>query len=98
MITFDPNRPMFADVNRWHPMLDIREYIKNCPAKCIGMKISEGNFIAQHAMAYLQTFEQHGLIVIGYNYGLSNQVFMNAFPPKPGRIHCLDFDGNSLSV
>lgn len=98
MITFDPNRPIFADVNHWHPLLDIREYIKHCSAKCIGIKISEGNFIAQHAMGYLQLAEQHGLIVIGYNYGLNSSVFLNAFPPKPGRIPCLDFEGNSLSI
>lgn len=104
-IDFDPNRYMFADVNHWHPLLDVNEYLdksfKKFPyqkANCISIKISEGNFIAQHAMGTLQVAEQKGLIIIGYNYGLSFDTFMHAFPPKAGRIPCLDFEGNSLSV
>ena len=43
--------------------------------------------------------EQHGLVAIGYEYGLVNvNDFLQYFPPKNGRIPVLDFEGASISV
>jgi hypothetical protein len=99
VVTFDPTRPQFVDSSHYHPVLDFGAYAQATEARALGFKVTEGNYLDPTANGHLDGAEQHGLICIGYEYGLVNvNTFLQYFPPKPGRIPVLDFEGASISV
>jgi lysozyme len=98
-IAFDPSRPQFVDASHYHPVTDFAAYLRASTAGALGFKVTEGSYLDPTANEHLAGAEQHGLICIGYEYGLLNvNTFLSAFPPKPGRIPVLDFEGASISV
>jgi hypothetical protein len=98
-VAFDPSRPQFADVNHYHPVVDFGAYAAATTAAALGFKVTEGGHLDPTGNAHLAGAEAHGLVCIGFEYGLVNvNVFLQEFSPKEGRIPVLDFEGASISV
>jgi Putative peptidoglycan binding domain/Glycosyl hydrolases family 25 len=98
-IVFDKDRPQFVDVSHYHPVLDFGAYVQAANAGALAFKVTEGSYLDPTANGHLAGAEQHGLVAIGFEYGLLNvNTFLQFFPPKPGRIPVLDFEGASVSV
>jgi lysozyme len=98
-ISFDPSRPQFVDASHYHPVVDFGAYIQAAAAGALAFKVTEGSYLDPTANDHLAGAEQHGLISIGYEYGLLNvNTFLQYFPPRAGRIPVLDFEGASISV
>jgi lysozyme len=98
-ITYDPAQPQFVDASHYHPVVDFGAYIQAAGAGALAFKVTEGSYLDPTANEHLASAEQHGLVCIGYEYGLLNvNTFLQHFSPKPGRIPVLDFEGASISV
>jgi lysozyme len=98
-ISYDPARPQFVDASHYHPVVDFGAYLQAAGAGALAFKVTEGSYLDPTANAHLTSAEQHGLVCIGYEYGLVNvNAFLKHFPPKTGRIPVLDFEGASISV
>ena len=98
-IAFDPARPQFVDASHYHPVVNFGAYAQAASAGALAFKVTEGSHLDPTANDHLAGAEQQGLICIGYEYGLLNvNTFLRYFPPKPGRIPVLDFEGASVSV
>jgi lysozyme len=98
-VAFDPSGPQFVDASHYHPVLDFGAYTQATKAGALAFKVTEGSYLDPTANDHLVGAEQHGLVCIGYEFGLVNvNTFLRYFPPKPGRIPVLDFEGASLSV
>jgi GH25 family lysozyme M1 (1,4-beta-N-acetylmuramidase) len=96
---YDPSAPQFVDVSHYHPVIDFGAYVQAAKGAALAFKVTEGSYLDPTANAHLDGAEQHGLIAIGYEYGLLNvNSFLQYFSPKPGRIPVLDFEGASISV
>lgn len=96
LIEWDPHRPVFADVSHWHPLLSAALYAQSSVSGVIGVKISQNGQPADMAVAMVQAAEAQGLLVVGYQYGTADPGgFLRLFPPAPGRIACLDFEGQT---
>jgi hypothetical protein len=99
VISWDPTLPVWADVNRYHPLVSASDYAQANKAHLIGVKISQGAAPGHNGHTAVAAAELFGLIVVGYEYGPTHpDVFLKLFPPKPGRIPCLDYEGSELSV
>lgn len=99
VIAFDPSRPQFVDASHYHPVVDFGAYLPAATAGALAFKVTEGSYLDPTDNDHLAAAEQYGLVCIGYEYGLLNvSRFLEAFPPKPGRIPVLDFEGASISV
>jgi hypothetical protein len=98
-IAFDPSKPRFADVSHYHPVASFSDYARATDAQALAFKVTQGSFLDPTSNKHLDGCEQHGLVAIGYEYGLVNvKFFLERFPPKEGRIPVLDFEGASISV
>ncbi|HXU03345.1 MAG TPA: GH25 family lysozyme [Polyangia bacterium] len=98
-IAFDPSKPRFADVSHYHPVASFSDYTRATDAKALAFKVTEGSFLDPTTNKHLAGAEQHGLVAIGFEYGLVNvKFFLQNFPPKEGRIPVLDFEGASISI
>ncbi len=98
-VVFDPSAAQFVDVSHYHPVIDFGAYAQGTSAKALAFKVTEGSYLDPTANDHLAGAEQHGLMCIGYEFGLLNvNTFLEYFPPKPGRIPVLDFEGASISV
>lgn len=99
VIAFDLNRPRFADVSRYHPVVDFGAYAAATGAGALAFKVTEGSYLDPTANGHLRGAESAGLVTIGYEFGVLNvNTFLEYFPPKPGRIPVLDFEGASITV
>ena len=99
VIAYDPARPQFVDASHYHPVINFGVYAQATAANALAFKVTEGSYLDPTANAHLAGAEQHALVCIGYEYGLLNvNTFLQYFPPKPGRIPVLDFEGASISV
>lgn len=93
-VRFDPKSPRFADVSHYHPVRDFGAYARAASAGALGFKVSQGTWVDPTASEHLSGSEAQNLIAIGYAYGTDSvETFLRAFPPKPGRIPVLDFEG-----
>jgi len=98
-IAYNPDRPQFVDASHYHPVIDFGAYAQATGAHALGFKVTQGSYLDPTADDHLAGAEQHGLICIGFEYGLVNvNTFLRYFPPRPGRIPVLDFEGASISV
>jgi hypothetical protein len=98
-IEWDPSRQLWADVNRWHPLTDVAAYAAANKLGLIGVKVAEGSTPGKGGAETIAAAEAHGLMVVGYQFGAANpEAFLALFPPKPGRIPCLDFEGSTATV
>lgn len=98
-VEWDPNRPTWADANHWHPVTDWDAYSRANVPRLVGFKVSEANLVPRLAPKWLEEAERRGLIVVGYCFGTHGvERFLEVFPPKPGRIPCLDFEGTTATV
>lgn len=98
-IAYDPARPQFVDANHYHPVIDFGAYARATGARALGFKVTQGSYLDPTADDHLAGAEEQGLICIGFEYGLVNvNTFLRYFPPRPGRIPVLDFEGASISV
>jgi Putative peptidoglycan binding domain/Glycosyl hydrolases family 25 len=98
-VAFDPAGPQFVDVSHYHPVLDFGAYAQATRASALAFKVTEGSYLDPTANDHLIGAEQHGLVCVGYEFGLVNvNTFLQYLPPKPGRIPVLDFEGASISV
>jgi hypothetical protein len=98
-VVFDPAVPQFVDVSHHHPVVDFGAYAQATQARALAFKVTQGTFLDPTADGHLEGAEQHGLICIGYEFGLVNvNTFLQYFPPTPGRIPVLDFEGASISI
>jgi hypothetical protein len=99
VIAYDPTKPQFVDASHYHPVTDFGAYVRAASARALAFKVTEGSYLDPTANEHLAGAEQHGLICIGYEFGLLNvNTFLQRFPPRPGRIPVLDFEGASISV
>jgi hypothetical protein len=99
VIAYDPARPQFVDASHYHPVVNFGAYAQATGAGALAFKVTQGSYIDPTANDHLVGTEQQGLICLGYEYGLVNvNNFLQHFPPKPGRIPVLDFEGASISV
>jgi hypothetical protein len=98
-VAFDPAAPQFVDASRYHPIVDFGAYAQAAQTGALAFKVTQGSYLDPTANDHLVGAEQHGLVCIGFEFGLVNvNTFLNYFPPKPGRIPVLDFEGASISV
>jgi lysozyme len=98
-VVFDPSAAQFVDASHYHPVIDFGAYAQASAAQALAFKVTEGSYLDPTVNAHLAGAEQHGLVCIGYEFGLVNvNTFLTTFPPKPGRIPVLDFEGASISV
>lgn len=98
-IVYDPTRPQFADASHYHPVVDFGTYSQSAGAGALAFKVTEGSYLDPTVSSHLAGAESHGLICVGYEYGLVNvNAFLSSFPPAAGRIPVLDFEGASISV
>lgn len=94
-ISFDAQKPRFADVNHYHPVRDFELYASAATAGALGFKVSQGTWLDPTLSDHLNGAESHQLIAIGFSYGTDAvDTFLRVFPPKPGRIPVLDFEGD----
>ncbi len=99
VIAYDPTRPQFVDASHWNPVVDFGAYAQATGAHALGFKVTQGSYLDPTADEHLAGAEGQGLICIGFEYGLVNvNKFLKCFPPRPGRIPVLDFEGASISV
>jgi len=99
VIEWDPARPVWADCNRYHPLVDPDAYAAACGCGLLGVKVSEGGLVAKTGQTAIEAAEARGLIVVGYEYGAADpERFLELFPPKPGRLPCLDFEGKNATL
>lgn len=99
IIEWDPARLAWADVNHYHPLLSPQQYAESSRCGFIGIKISQDGRPADMGVQMVQAAEQHGLAVVGYQYGTRDpDGFLKLFPPREGRIACLDFEGDSATA
>src|SRR5664279_829294 len=71
-IVFDPDKPQFVDASHYHPVVDLGSYVQAAKAGALAFKVTEGTYLDPTANDHLAGAEQHGLIAIGYEYGLLN--------------------------
>lgn len=99
IIAYDPKRPQFVDASHYHPVIDFAAYAQASSAGVLAFKVTEGTHLDPTVNQHLVGAERNGLICVGYEYGLLNvNAFLESFPPAPGRIPVLDFEGASISV
>jgi hypothetical protein len=99
LIEWDPARLVWADVSHWHPLQDAPAYAAANQAGLIGIKIAQDGAPAALGGSMLAAAEAAGLIVVGYEYGDVNpEEFLRVFPPRAGRIPCLDFEGDGITI
>jgi len=90
---------VWADVSHWHPLIDADAYGAANKPGLIGIKVAECGLPARMGREMVLAAEARGLIVVGYQYGCTNpERFVELFPPKPGRIHCIDFEGTTATL
>jgi lysozyme len=99
IIAYDAKRPQFVDVSHYHPVISFAAYAQASGASALAFKVTEGSHLDPTANDHLAGAEKYGLVSIGYEYGLVNvNTFLQCFPPAPGSIPVLDFEGASISV
>jgi hypothetical protein len=97
-IRFDRTRPRFPDVNEGHPVNDWDALVRQLGStRILGFKVGNGwlhdPMSDSEFGAHLRGAENHGLIALGYWFGAQKvEDYLDAFPPKIGRIPCLDFE------
>ena len=97
-IPYDSTRPRFPDVNEGHPVKDWNALLAALGTTTIlGFKVGNGwlnDPMSDSAFgAHFEGAESHGLLALGYWFGAQKvDRFLSAFPPKDGRIPCLDFE------
>jgi hypothetical protein len=95
---YDPARPRFPDVNEGHPVIDWDALVTALgETRILGFKVGNGwldDPMSDSAFGtHLRGAESHGLLALGYWFGARKvDDFLSAFPPKEGRIPCLDFE------
>lgn len=98
-IAFDPAQPQFVDVSHYHPVVDFGAYAQAATAGALAFKVTQGSYLDPTANGHLAAAEAHGLVCVGFEYGLANvNTFLSTFAPRAGRIPVLDFEGASISV
>jgi len=98
---WDPERPRWADVNRWVRIADMPTYAAAATARCVGIKMAEGTgwVGTLRAQRAVRAARDAGLIVIGYQYGPAKpDAFLRAFPPEEGCIPALDFEFRNVTA
>lgn len=99
IIDWDPTLLTWADCSHWHPLQDAQAYAAANHAGLVGIKVSQGSSPAALGGSMVAAAEASGLIVVGYEYGpMHPDAFLKLFPPRPGRIPCLDFEGDGITV
>lgn len=94
-IPFNDALPRFADVSHWQPVQDFALYADSVGGRALGFKINQGTKVDFTAHAHLAGAKAHGLVAIGFSYGAGSvETFLAEFPPAPGRIPVLDFEGD----
>jgi len=97
-ILYDRSRPRFPDVNDGHPVIDWGTLLEALgPMRILGFKVGNGwlnDPMSDSAFeAHLGGAESRGLIALGFWFGAHKvDDFLRVFPPKEGRIPCLDFE------
>lgn len=99
IIAYDSKRPQFVDASHYHPVISFATYAQAAGAGALAFKVTEGSQLDPTVNDHLTGADGYGLISIGYEYGLVNvNTFLESFPPAPGHIPVLDFEGASISV
>ncbi len=97
-IRFDLSRPRFPDVNDGHPVIDWGKLLEALgPMRILGFKVGNGwldDPMSDSAFeAHLEGAESRGLLALGFWFGARKvDDYLRVFPPKEGRIPCLDFE------
>jgi hypothetical protein len=97
-IPFDSSRPRFPDPNENRKVIDWDALVTELgDTRILGFKV--GNGWLNDPMSdssfedHFQGAESHGLVALGYWFGAHKvERYLSAFPPKEGRIPCLDFE------
>jgi hypothetical protein len=104
IIQYVPSRPRFPDANEYHPVTNWPTLVKSLgETKILGFKVGNGDLNNPASdptfPAHLKGAEDNGLIALGYWWGPTKvDSYLKMFPPKDGRIPCLDFEGVNLNA